>query len=173
MVIRSHVEYAAEDDAAHAVDIYYPPDHSGPLTPAVVFVSGLSDIGAQKFLGCRINETESFVSWARLVAARGLVGVTYTTANDPAADLRAVLAFLIANGHTLGIDSARLALWASSSHVPNALGQLIEQPGSLTCAVLCYGFMLDLDGSTGVATAQRTWRFANPVAGKTVDDLPL
>jgi hypothetical protein len=32
--------------------------------------------------------------------------------------------------------------------------------------------MLDLDGASGVAEAQDTWRFANPGAGKSVDDLP-
>jgi hypothetical protein len=57
--------------------------------------------------------------------------------------------------------------------VPNALGQIMEQPQSVTCAVLCYGFMLDLDGATGVSKARGTWHFANPSEGKTVDDLPL
>ena len=32
--------------------------------------------------------------------------------------------------------------------------------------------MLDLDGSTDVADASRTWRFANPAAGKTIRDVP-
>ena len=171
VVIRNRIEYASPDDEVHTLDVYYSPDHAGTTTPAVVLVSGLSDISAQKLLRCRINEMESFISWARLAAASGLVGVTYTTATDPVADLRAVLAFLRAQGAALAIDGTRLGLWAASSHVPNLLGQLIEQPRSLTCAVLCYGFMLDLHGSTGVAEAQRTWRFVNPAAGKTVDDL--
>ncbi len=43
---------------------------------------------------------------------------------------------------------------------------------SLKCAALCYGYTLDLEGSTAVADAQKQWRFANPNAGKTVRDLP-
>ena len=32
--------------------------------------------------------------------------------------------------------------------------------------------MLDLDGATGVADAAQTFRFTNPNAGKSIDDLP-
>jgi len=38
--------------------------------------------------------------------------------------------------------------------------------------VLLYGLMLDLDGSTNVAEAAKQFRFVNPCAGKSVDDLP-
>jgi hypothetical protein len=43
---------------------------------------------------------------------------------------------------------------------------------SLKCAVLCYAYTLDSDGSTVVADAARQWGFVNPCAGMTVDDLP-
>jgi hypothetical protein len=171
--IRTGVEYATTPVGVQTLDIYYPPDWTGRTpTPAVLFVSGLSDIGAQAFLGCRINEMESYISWGRLIAASGLVGVTYTTGADPAADTRAALVYLRAHGGRFCIDATRLGLWACSSHVPNALGQLMEQPQGIRCAVLCYGFMLDLDGSTGVSEARRTVPFANPAAGRSVDDLP-
>ena len=39
------------------------------------------------------------------------------------------------------------------------------------CAALCSGYMLDVDGATGVADMQKTFRFANPCAGKSVDDV--
>jgi hypothetical protein len=42
---------------------------------------------------------------------------------------------------------------------------------AVKCAVLCYGFMLDLHGSTAVEDMQKTFRFANPCAGKSVDDV--
>jgi len=161
------------DDAAATLDLYYPPGWTGgaPL-PAVVFVSGFSDAGAQRVLGCRVNEMESFVSWGRLVAASGMVGVTYTTGSDPAINVRQVLAFLHANGDTVGVNASQLGLWACSSHVPTALSALMDHQPSVQCAVLCYGFMLDLDGATDVADAERTWRFTNPARGRTVKDLP-
>jgi acetyl esterase/lipase len=41
----------------------------------------------------------------------------------------------------------------------------------LKCAVFCYGYMLDLNGSTIVADAATQMRFVNPCAGKSVEDL--
>jgi hypothetical protein len=171
--IRTGVVYATTDNGVQTLDLYYPPDwDGGPAAPAVVFVSGASDIGAQRVLGCRINEMESCISWSRLAAASGLIGVTYTTGVDPVADTRGVMRYLRAHGSTCGIDPTRLGLWACSSHVPNALGQLMERQPSVRCGVLCYGYMLDLDGASGVAEAQKTWLFANPSAGRAVAELP-
>ncbi len=48
----------------------------------------------------------------------------------------------------------------------------LMQKTDLKCAAFCYGLTLDLDGSTGVADAVKTWRFVNPTAGKSVRDLP-
>jgi len=42
----------------------------------------------------------------------------------------------------------------------------------LKCAVLCYGYTLDLDEFSGVAEAAKNWGFINACAGKSVDDLP-
>jgi hypothetical protein len=47
-----------------------------------------------------------------------------------------------------------------------------EGNDSFKLAVLFYGLMLDLDGSANVVAASRMFGFANPAAGKTVDDLP-
>jgi len=64
-------------------------------------------------------------------------------------------------------------VWACSGNVPTALS-VLARPGQafLKCAVLCYGIMLDVDGSTAVADAARQWGFVNPAAGKSVDELP-
>jgi hypothetical protein len=52
-----------------------------------------------------------------------------------------------------------------------------EDRDYLKCAVLCYGFMLDLEKSTNVADAAKQWGFANPCARKSVahltQDIPL
>jgi hypothetical protein len=71
------------------------------------------------------------------------------------------------------VDEQRIGVWACSGNVPNALAVLMQEArGALKCAVLCYGYMLDLDGSTAVAETARQWGFVNPCAGKSVDDLP-
>ena len=101
VTVRRDEEYRVTDAGALTMDLYYPPDaKSGARTPAVIFVTGFSDVGAQRMLGCKLKEM------------------------------------------------------------------------ALKCAVLCYGYTLDSDGSTGVADAARHWGFVTPCAGTSVEDLP-
>ncbi len=169
--VRRDEAYRAEDGEQLALDVYYPPDSkSGARPGAVVFVIGFPDRGAQLRLGCRAKEMESYVCWARLVAASGMAGVTYSTGGDPAADVHALLRHVRANAASLRVDGDRIALWACSGHVPTALRALMQEP--VKCAALWYGYMLDLGGSTAVADAARTFGFRNAAAGKSVTDLP-
>jgi acetyl esterase/lipase len=114
---------------------------------------------------------ESFVGWARLVAASGMVAVLYGTGGDPSADCQAVLAHLRAHAESLGIDARRIGIWACSGHAPTALAPLMTGAVQPTCAVLCYPYLLDEDGESGVADAARTFHFATPCAGRRVDDV--
>jgi len=173
VTIRPDIRYGASEAEVQTMDIYYPPDHkSGARIPAVVFVTGYSDPGFKAVLGRRQKEMGSYVSWARLTAASGMAAITYTN-KEPAADIKALLHYLAENAASLGIDENGIGVWACSGNVPNALSVLMEKHHKpLKCAVLCYGFMLDLDGSTGVAEAAGKWGFVNPAAGKSVADLP-
>lgn len=167
------IEYGAGDAGALKMDIYYPPDSKGgALLPAVVFVAGYPDPGFELKVGCKLKEMGSYVSWGRLTAASGVAAITYTN-REPAADIRTLLRYVRRHAAQLGIDENSIGLWACSGNVPLALSILMQEGGGhLKCAVLCYGIMLDLDGSTHVAEAARTWGFVNPCAGKSVDDLP-
>jgi hypothetical protein len=167
------VEYCATAAGALTMDIYYPPDaRSGVRLPAVVFVIGYSDLGAKARLGCKFKEMGAYISWGRLAAASGLIAITYTN-REPAADIHTLLQYLRQNAPLLGIDENRIGVWACSGNVPLALSVLMEKSNDyLKCAVLCYGLMLDLDGSTTVKELAQKWGFVNPCAGKSVDDLP-
>ena len=171
--VRRDVEYRAADAGALTMDIYYPPDSkSGARIPAAVIVAGYPDPGFQRILGCKFKEMGSSVSWAQLMAASGVVAITYTN-REPAADLHALLQYVRQQAAPLGIDENRIGLWACSGNVPLALSVLMREDREyLKCAVLCYGIMLDLEGGTLVAEAARTWGFVNPCAGKSVADLP-
>ncbi|HVG32685.1 MAG TPA: alpha/beta hydrolase [Pyrinomonadaceae bacterium] len=173
--VRRDVPYLKGDADAGALtmDIYYPPDmKSGARTPAVIIVAGYPDPGFEVRVGCKFKEMGSSVSWGQLMAASCLVAITYTN-REPAADLQTLLEYIRQNAARLGIDENRLGLWASSGNVPLALSVLMQEANDyLKCAVLCYGIMLDLDGSTVVADAAKLWGFANPCAGKSVTDLP-
>ena len=162
--VRRDVACTTPADVALTMDVYSPPDRTASdRTPAVVLVPGFP--GAVKRIG-------SFVSWAELMAASGLVAITCAT-KEPAADMEAVLAYVREHSASLGIDGERMGLWACSGHVPNALS-LLAHPGRgyLKCAALCYGFMLDLDGSTAVADAARQFGFSNPCSNRTFEELP-
>ena len=179
-VVRKDLVYRTTDAGPLTMDVYYPADaRPGAPLPAVVLVAGYNDAGVEQFLGCRFKEMGSSISWAQLIAASGLIAIAYTN-REPAADLDALLQHLRENAAPLGIDGGCLGIWASSGNVPLALSALMagsaSAPGptghGLLCAALLYGFMLDLDGATGVAEAARTFRFTNPNAGKSLDDLP-
>jgi acetyl esterase/lipase len=106
------------------------------------------------------------------MAASGLVAITYSTGAEPSIDVLTMIRYIRQNAPSLGIDENRIGVWACSGNVPNALSVLMQDFDYLKCAVLCYGNMLDLEGFTGVGEATAKFKFVNPTAGKSVDDLP-
>lgn len=146
-------------------ELYRPPQATAPC-PAVVFVTGIADPGAAAFFGAPFKDWASYIGWARLAAASGIAGITYL--NREPADVVALVRHLRANAGSLGLDPARIGIWACSSHVPNALALFAREP--LACAALLYGYMLDLDSATTVAQAAMRFYFAAPPV--TFDDLP-
>jgi hypothetical protein len=170
--VRRDVEYRRTDGRPLTFDLYRPPDaRSGSRLPAVVLVSGYSDDGVEKKLGCKAKEMGASISKGQLLAASGLSAVCYET-RDPATDAHALLQYVRQNEATLGVDANQMGLWAASGNVPMALSLLMQgSDQNLKCAALCYGFMLDCGPSTAVADASRTFGFVNPCAGKSVKDL--
>ncbi len=172
--VRRGRTFRMSDEGPLDLDLYYPPDANPAeaALPAVVFVLGYADAGARARLGCAFKEMESFIGWARLVAASGAVAVAYGTSRVPADDAGAVLRYVRDNAAELRIDPRRIAVWACSGHGPTAMSTLMaDAPFCPACAVLYYAYTLDLDGAAGVADAARTFNFANPVAGRSVADL--
>jgi hypothetical protein len=170
--IQRDVEYGNTGAGALTMDLYHPSDaRIDTPVPAVVLVAGYPDAGFERFVGCRFKEMASSVSWAQLMAASGLIAITYTN-QEPASDFRALLRYVREHAAALGVDSKRVGLWASSGNVPLALSALMQDADEeATCAALCYGLMLDLDGSTDVAGAAAKFGFVNPTAGRSVADL--
>jgi len=144
----------------------YRPLHATSPSPALVFVSGYPDPGMVAMLGKPLKEWASYQGWARMVAASGIAAITYEN-RDPA-DVFALIEYLRANASTLGLDPARIGVWACSGNVPMALGLMTREP--FACAALLYGYLLDVDGATDVAQAAAQFRFAMPPV--TIDDLP-
>lgn len=170
-VVVERVPFDTAMEDALTLDVYAPPTRTpGAALPAVVLVTGYSDAGARKMFGCSFSEMGAFVSWARLIAASGLVAVTYT--NRVPTDLDAVIEHVREYGADLGIDGDRLGAWGCSGHGPNALALAMQESSvALRCAALCYPCTMDLDGSTAMADASKQWGFVNACAGRSVTDL--
>jgi acetyl esterase/lipase len=102
-----------------------------------------------------------------------MAAITYAN-REPERDLHSVLGHLRKHAAALGIDAGRIALLAVSGHGPLAMATLMDDRASdpLRGAALICPLLLDLEGFTAVANAAKTFRFANPAAGRTVDDLP-
>ncbi len=162
--VRPGVEYAP----GLTMDLYYPPNQQTPL-PAVIYVLGYRDVGFQTPFGCQFRETQMCISWSQLFAASAMIGITYET-RDPVNDIETLLCYLRSHAVELNLDATRIGIYSSSGNVPVALS--VALTSNIQCAVLCYGFMFDLDGSTAVSGAASQFHFANPSAGRTVDDLP-
>jgi hypothetical protein len=173
VTVRRDVEYAVTDAAPLVMDLYYPPAAaSGSRLPAVVIVGGYPDVGVPMVLGCTFKEMEFCIGYARLIARSGMVAIVGTS-QDPGTDVQTMLRYVRQHAAPLGIDEQRLGLFAASGAGPNALSLLMSDAGKeVTGAVLSNAYLLDLDGSSGVAQAAAQFRFVNPAAAKTVGDLP-
>lgn len=165
--IQRDIEYQKTETGALTMDIFYPPESNREdRIPVIIFVNGYPDSIVQKYYGCKLKDIGSYISWGKLMAARGIVAITYTAGTEPATDIHALLNYTRQNASTLGIDEERIGLWASSANVPNALSMLMHEGRDyLKCAVLCYGLMLDFGKTTYVADAAKQVGFANPCEG--------
>ena len=172
VTVRRDVPYRTTESGTLGFDVYYPPGAAeGTPLPAVLFVYGYSDAGVPNVFGRTFKETGHPVSWARLIAASGVVAVLYSN-REPIDDVQAILAHIRDQSARLGIDGSRIGLFASSANVPLAVWLLMHADRrEIRCSVLCCGYMLDLDGETSVADMQKLFPFANPGAGKTMDDV--
>lgn len=127
------------------MDIYRPSRETPVAVPAVVFVHG---DGPSEWLK-DIKDWGQYVSWGRLVAAFGMVGVTFnhrsteraTRIRDAASDIDNLLETIQARGGEYGIDANRLAIWVASAGGYLGVRAAFSRRASLRCLVIYYGLM--------------------------------
>lgn len=102
--------YFVRDGVTLCMDLYYPSQGEKALRPAVVLVTGYRDVGWQRGFGCLQKEMGSFVSWAHLIAASGMVAVTYAN-DDPVEDVKVLISMLQDKGPSWGIDPWQIGIW--------------------------------------------------------------
>jgi len=166
-------EYTTRSANKLGMDIYYPPNSSPSSSrlPVVTLVTGHKDSAIEAAVGCKLKDTEQYQSWSKLLAASGLIAITYVN-QEPEDDVFSVFEFLADNDKSLGIDLENLGVWSCSANVPNALAFVMSKRIGIRCAAFFYGYMLDGEDNSVVSDAASKSGFAAPISDKSIDDLP-
>jgi dienelactone hydrolase len=166
---RRDLVYKQIDGLDLRLDVYQPSEERAGLRPAVLLVHG--DLPPELILGTK--DKGPFVSLGQLVAASGLVAVTFdhrsteqfTKMPDVGSDIADLIEFVRREGPALGIDPDRLCVWAFSAGVPYGVQVGLREAG-VRCIVAYYG-PLDLQhlhGHLPPVVTQDALRDASPLA---------
>ncbi len=151
---------AAPDGTSILYDVYRPAQLR-LARPIVVFVHG--DAEPDVLAGAK--DWGQFTSWARLVASRGMIGVTFNHSSLLArtqmdlviAQIDTVVAAVRSRAFEIGGDGDRVAICGISACAPYALTVAYAALPAVGCAVACYGpLILEIDSeytATSVSAA--------------------
>src|SRR5205823_14377983 len=130
-IIQKDITYKVIDDRELKLDVYYPPDYEGEARlPAVLFVHG---DGSPEFLK-DAKDWGCYESWGQLVAASGLIAVTFnhrstqalTRLYEAARDVDDLTSYVRDHGGTLRFDpdvrSIRICSAGAPLSFPSVLG---------------------------------------------------
>ena len=125
------------------MDVYYPPDFDfAQALPVVVFVNGFDDRRLKADVGTILKDAGIYISWGQLVAASGMLGITYE-AEHPDTDIHDVLRHVRANASHFRAIPDRICLWSSSANSALAVRVItdatLDYRDSLVCAVIYFG----------------------------------
>jgi len=145
--VEKNIIYKIVGDTTLSLNVYYPLSMiKGMIRPAVLFVHGG---GPPERVG-QGKDMESFVSWSQLVAASGLVAVTFshrqlwtlTKLEDARSDINDCIAYILEHGISLGIDTNALCIWSCSSGSLHSLRKMLrDSPTYIRCSVVYYGLL--------------------------------
>ena len=142
--VTKDLRYSPSAPAHIAMDVYRPPGlKAGETRPAVIFIHGGGPPGAP------MKEMGVYTSYGRLIAAQGLVGVTFThqlgypktLIREGSADVAAAVAYVRAHAAELNVDPDRLCLAAYSAGGPMLAPYIADAPAYLRCIVAYYPIM--------------------------------
>lgn len=144
VTVKSDLKYTATDDPNLLMDVYIPPRLAKTeRRPAVVFIHG--GAGAQ----FKPKDWGFYKSWGRLIAASGMIAVTFThrlgypkpLLAEAASDVTAAINYVRANADSLNIDKERLCLAAYSAGGPLLSLGMRDRPEYVRCLVAFYAFL--------------------------------
>jgi acetyl esterase/lipase len=143
--VRKDLNYKGNDaNPLLKMDVYIPPSLAvKDRRPAVIFIHG--GTGTEH----RPKDWGFYVSWGRLVAASGMVGVTFThrlgypkpQLAEASSDVTDAISYVRANADSLNVDQDRICLAAYSAGGPMLSMAMREKPAYVRCLVAFYAFM--------------------------------
>jgi acetyl esterase/lipase len=148
--VHKNLKYTTVDNPNLLMDVYTPAElPTGEHCPIVLCIHGAA--GAQH----KAKDWGIFQSWGRLLAAAGMIGVTFThrlgyprpMLTQAADDVRSAIAYVRANAGSFSADPDRLALFAWSGGGPLLAPAVREQLSFIRCLVAFYAF-LDIQQSS-------------------------
>lgn len=144
VTVKSDLKYTTTDDPNLLMDVYIPPRLAKTeRRPAVVFIHG--GAGAQ----FKPKDWGIYKSWGRLIAASGMIAVTFThrlgypkpLLAEAASDVTAAINYIRANADSLNINKERLCLAAYSAGGPLLSLGMRDRPEYVRCLVSFYAFL--------------------------------
>ena len=155
--VQKDLTYKTADGTTLAMDVYYPLDmQEGQRRPAVFLGHGRGG-----------KDKGEWVSWGRLLAASGMIGITFNyrdlpgvAPSTPMGDIADVIQYVRDNAETLHVDKDRLAMMSFSGLVRyNISAALRGTPSYMRALVVYYGW---LDAPTDDETSPLHYLHAEP-----------
>ncbi len=144
-IVQKDLIYKTVDHLDFKLDVYSPATlQSGERLPAVLFIHGDGTPEQLK----DIKDSGQYVGWGQLIAAAGLIAVTFNHRSSMSlldihgvtSDIADFITYVRINSETLHIDADRLAIWVCSTGAPYALKiALDEAPTYIHCTACYYG----------------------------------
>ena len=139
------IVYHDHNGLSLTADIYSPPDlEKTDKVPIVLIVNGYRDSYILKTQERKHMDFGVYVSWAKLIAASGMIAVTYDTEFSHS-EVDSLLVFLFENVNKYNLDMNRFALFAASANTLAAQSLMEKEELDIKCAVLNYGIFLTPD----------------------------
>jgi acetyl esterase/lipase len=178
--VRAGIAYKTVEDGNLKLDVYLPPDlHPDERRPAVLFVHG--EPWTTEAVRFDALATGQYISWGRLVAASGWIGIPFEHRNsracsalpEVASDLDDLIAF--ARTRIPEADPDRLILWVCSGGGAYGLRAAIRHAAYIRCAVVYYAFLEPLSYRAIIApeVSDETLREYSPITALGKPDITI
>lgn len=144
VTVKKNLKYTNANDPNLLMDVYSPPGLAkSERRPAVVFIHG--SVGSS----FKPKDWGVYQSWGRLIAASGLIAVTFThrlgypkpLLTEASSDVTAAINYIRANSDSLNIDKDGLCLAAYSGGGPMLSLAMRDKPEYVRCLVAFYAFL--------------------------------